>query len=203
MRTLILVLLPTLLFMLLFSGCHVAEPTWHARIEGDEFALLETDGLLSREADIAHTFERPLSREVAFEILLKTDVFARVIAGGPAIRVSSGDENFGVLAPSSQSVAFHVLREETDAREVFLDLLDRGTLAGQLYGLCGLYLVDREEFHARLPKYLSEQAPVYFANGCVHAILPVSQVVQNDSDDIVGGAIPEDLDEGPWGFGGE
>ncbi len=185
------------LFLAAFlSASHSVEPSWHARIAADDRPGLSLDEFAPYDSgsDIARSFERPFSREDAFEILLKTRVFAMVIDGGPPIS--------GPLQASPQSVAFGVLCEERDARALFLDLIERAHRAGQLYGLCGLYLVDRQEFTEQLPRYSNDETKVYFANGCIHSFSEVSGIVRSDEghEDIVGGEIPSELEGAHKGF---
>ena len=93
-------------------GCHAVEPRWHDLIAADDRPKIRVDEFENFESssDVAWSFQPPFPPEVAFEILLKTRVFARVITGGPSLS--------GRNEASRQSVAFGVLHKEADAREI-------------------------------------------------------------------------------------
>lgn len=175
------------LFMLL--GCSSTQPRWHDSISRPALPELtsETFASFDTDSDVAACYEPPLSREAAFEVLLRTRVFARAIPGGPTID--------GSLLPSVQAVAFDVLLARDDCRHVFLDLLGRAQLAGQLYALCGLWIVDRSEFERCADSLPGGGDSIYFANGCVHTFLPVDHVIRNEAgNDILSGSIPNEFE---------
>ena len=93
--------------------------------------------------------------EVAYRLLLKTDFFGPRYAGYIGIT-------------SEEAKAFGVLYHEPAAvrDEVFRLLLSKATLAGQLYGLSGLYLVDRDRYEEVAPRYRRERRQVKAASGC-------------------------------------
>ncbi|MGE3167031.1 MAG: hypothetical protein AB7O52_19160 [Planctomycetota bacterium] len=186
-----------LVLIVLLLGCRSMEPRWHARIACDARPELDAEDYTSfalADLDVAYSMEPPFSKEAAFEILLNTRVFARSCDGGPPLK--------GAFKPSPQSAAFAELCREEGARDIFLDLIERAHVAGQLYGLCGLYLVDREEFIRRLPTYVSLHTRIYFANGCIHSFVAVADIVRADGhEDISGGEIPAELERVGDGFG--
>src|SRR5450432_170199 len=64
-------------------------------------------------------------------------------------KLAKSDQLYGKLlgqVPSPMFAAFPSLLREPRARRWFLQLTVEGTIAGKLYGLCGLYLVDRAAF---------------------------------------------------------
>ena len=126
-------------------------------------------------------FDRPLSRERAFEILLKTDTFANVGVG-----------YFWRL--STQVEAFRIILGQPDAAEAFHDLLARGRLAGQLYALCGLYLTDRAAFNAEVATYVQSSQQVKYSSGCVTSPRPVASLVKEFH--MISGGYPRRF-EGP------
>ncbi|MEX0777954.1 MAG: hypothetical protein WD042_19805 [Phycisphaeraceae bacterium] len=107
----------------------------------------------------------PIQREIAYRILAITPEFS-----GTAIGIAP--------APSLQSHCINALLYEPDSAEVFEALRHRGTLAGQLYALCGLYLCDRQHFNALVPRYRAMDATVTaFTGGCVGDATSVRDIV--------------------------
>ena len=93
--------------------------------------------------------------EAAYRLLAKTDFFGTHYAGIAAIT-------------SEEAKAFAVLYEEpAEVRDdAFGRLFERATLAGQIYGLSGLYLTDRDRYEAAAPRYRRERREVESASGC-------------------------------------
>jgi hypothetical protein len=100
----------------------------------------------------------------AYHLLEQTDTFASAYIGAGG-------------APSCQVEAFQVVLGSRNAAEAFAALVDHGHLEGQLYGLAGLYLTDRETFDRLLPHYASLEDPVEVLMGCVGYVQPVSAIV--------------------------
>ena len=120
-----------------------------------------------RQRDLGEP-ERPLpadaTREVAHAFLLTTNVFA-----GPAVGV--GGET------SSQARAFGHLLDDPLAAGAFEDLVLRGDIAGQLYGLCGLYLKNRARFAALAEPLLHDGRTVSVQFGCVMRSWPIDALI--------------------------
>jgi hypothetical protein len=114
------------------------------------------------------------TREEAQRLLLRTDCFA-----GPL--VGYGGE------VSRQVRAFGRLLAEPDAPAAFRDLVQRGQIAGQLYGLCGLYLLDREQFRQVVEPYRNNSQDVLCFFGC----LMYRNSIQSIVVDIIGGRYPK------------
>jgi hypothetical protein len=68
---------------------------------------------------------------------------------------------------------------EPDAAALFRRLLEEADLAGQLYALCGLFLVDYDTFRAAIEPYreLDETVNTHF--GCLLAQEFVSSIVES------------------------
>jgi len=104
------------------------------------------------------------SREAAYEALLSTTHFVWSVVGAGAIG-------------SAHAWSFRTILRQPDAKDVFEDLLKRGHLAGQLYALCGLYLVDRKVFEARVAPYRDNTMQIWTQYGCVMRRQRVCDVV--------------------------
>ena len=64
-------------------------------------------------------------------------------------------------------LAMCILRRSAAADEAFQELTRSGTIAGQVYGLCGLYHTDPLAFSAALPRYRRSTDYVGVSSGCV------------------------------------
>ena len=92
--------------------------------------------------------------EAAYRLLAETYSFGSLVAG------------FG-STPAEVSAFAVLYGEPEETRDgAFEHLLQHGTLAGQLYGLSGLYLTDRARYEAAVPRYRSERRKVGVHNGC-------------------------------------
>ena len=95
-----------------------------------------------------------LSREQAFDLLLKTREF------------STGPKGYsGSMA--KQVCAFQTILEQPDSVEAFVDLQWRSQVAGQLFALCGLYLKDRNRYDRLIHGYANDQREVTSYSGCI------------------------------------
>ena len=110
---------------------------------------------------------KPVSREAAHRLLLTTDTFA-----SPAV----GYE--GRTTPN-QVYAFAALLGQPDAAAAFQDLVRRGQPAGQLYGLCGLYLKDLTAFGREVQSFRKSDGQVRQFMGCIIMPVPVREVVES------------------------
>src|SRR5262245_44358827 len=81
-----------------------------------------------------------MSRAEAIALLRCTDMFPSAFVGPN-------------MAVPGQVDAFNVILTQPDSREIFLMLQRSASPEGQLFGLCGLYLVDRPTFDARVIEY--------------------------------------------------
>lgn len=114
-----------------------------------------------------HQWSHPLSRENALEMLLRTEIFCSTAVGVSAVT-------------PPQCYAFKAILRQLDAAAAFGSLVRRGSPAGQLYGLCGLYLTDRASFEANIAPYLKNFDHVRFLSGCILDLTPISAI----ADDI-------------------
>jgi hypothetical protein len=122
---------------------------------------------------------RPITREGALQFLLETRWFSDTAGGW------GGDET------TEQTFAFAALLAEPDAPAAFEELLKRGRLAGQLYGLCGLYLTNRPLFDRHVPRFLHRDESVQGLYGCV--VTPRS--LRAVAPEIASGLWPRALEE--------
>jgi len=92
----------------------------------------------------------------AFALLLHTAEFS-----GPTV---------GAIGITPDSVyAFRVLLSEPSSLEVFRILVQEASLAGQLYGLAGLYLLDELAFQSAHERFQHRREPVMTHAGCSEA----------------------------------
>jgi hypothetical protein len=136
---------------LAITGCSLRPAThWYLKVD----PTLQRPPDADSSWDFAHgRFPDRMTRETAFEILLKTDTFASTHVNA----------NGGV---STQARAFQRVLDDPEASSAFGDLVRRGRTAGQLYGLLGLYLTDRAEFDREVVRYRSSTEPVSTKMGC-------------------------------------
>jgi hypothetical protein len=99
------------------------------------------------------------------------------------VAVSAGDAWFSDTAAgfggetTEQTFAFAALLADPDSAAAFEELLRRGRLAGQLYGLCGLYLTNRPLFDLHVPRFLNRDESVHGLQGCMVMPRPLRGVV--------------------------
>jgi hypothetical protein len=160
------------------AGCqHAPARPWYTTVDH----TLQRPPDANESWDFANgPFQGELSRETAFELLLKTDIFASTAIGSD-----------GVL--SNQVRAFRRLLAEPDAAAAFGDLVRRGRMAGQLYGLSGLYLTDSAAFERAVTPYRHSTESVMTFFGCVMFRAPVAELIEdkeNPTSGIAGGGLP-------------
>jgi hypothetical protein len=126
----------------------------------------------------------PLSRDAALEVLRTTDTFA-------GTHVGFGGE------PSEQACAFATLIREPDADALFKSLVAGGSLAGQLYGLCGIFYTDPEAFRRTLEPYRGATDSVNTLDGCIGGRKRISDIVEHVGPGAVRLDSPKD-DIGAW-----
>ena len=98
----------------------------------------------------------------------------------------------GELAEETR--AFREVMAAPDAPRQFERLLEQAGLAGQMYALAGLYLVDRERFEAAAPRYRGDEREVKVLAGDVGGTAPVAAIVGYAAS--VG--LPGSIREGSW-----
>lgn len=94
--------------------------------------------------------------------------------------------------PSCEVMAFQRILNSPVADGVFKRLIEQATLAGQLYGLSGLYFTDSRSFAAQVDRYRKIKEPVRTRDGCFTSEVPVMAVVDapDSSHDIANGYLP-------------
>ena len=85
--------------------------------------------------------------------------------------------------------AFRSVLLSEDAARTFHDLLDEGTLPGQLYALAGLYLTDADGFWVEITPYRESPTMVCTFFGCIRGEQPVSDL----AEEMVDGRLPSAL----------
>jgi hypothetical protein len=79
-------------------------------------------------------------------------------------------------AYSGGYLAMRILGRSRSADTAFKALIEKGTLAGQLYGLAGVQRTDPAYYRRVAPKYTSMTEPVLVFAGCVIAPEPVRSI---------------------------
>jgi len=91
----------------------------------------------------------------AFAFLITTRVFTGAVVGAGARR-------------SDHARAFQTLMDEPEAKEIFLDLFQRGNEVAKLYGLCGLQLLeDSKAFRQRIEPFSNSKTEIWSEYGCL------------------------------------
>ncbi len=89
-------------------------------------------------------------------------------------------------------LAFRAVLASDHARILFARITSNASLPGQMYGLSGLYLVDREEFLERVEAYSGLTELVLAPSGCVWMQYPANELVELISQ----GDMPQQLEQG-------
>lgn len=140
-------------------------------VQSDCFAAIEP--VPSEELDAPETVRR------AYSLLRSAEVFSSPYIG-------FGGE------PSCEVMAFQRILDSPVADGMFKKLIEQATLAGQLYGLSGLYFTDSRSFAAQVDRYRKMKEPVKTQNGCIISEEPVMAVVDvpRSPYDIANGHLP-------------
>jgi hypothetical protein len=112
------------------------------------------------------------SGQKAFKTLLGAERFENV-AIGPAGELSKYVE------------AYRVLLKEQLRANAFKELLQKATMAGQLYALAGLYDADNAYFQSVVAKYKDSKEKVQSMDGCLFGISTVGLIVFLDKPNTV------------------
>ena len=170
------------LMLLLTVGC-ISEPlAWHERISAE---LMVPDEMIVGDYDFAESYagQAQFSREVAFEILLKTSGF------------SSGGTGASGSTIKPQIHAFKTIARQPDAAIAFNDLLRRARPAGKAYALCGLYEVDRKAFEQISPGYSRSTATLTEWSGCTGRTIALGEMVRDSTATAIRLEPGQSLDE--------
>lgn len=120
--------------------------------------------LLLTAAASGQTTQPSLSREEALAGLRCTAMFASAYVGP-------------TMAIATDVKAFNVILKQPDAKDLFAQLQRGASPEGQLYALCGLYLIDRPAFDALLVEYRERHGTVQTIEGCIVGEERINQVV--------------------------
>jgi len=133
-----------------------------------------------RPADkVRHISELPTTREDALHVLQTTEQFEDTAIGEGG-------------RPSAEVFSFVRLLNEPDAVQVFHSLLDQAHVAGQLYALAGLYLLDHDLYATQIGRYKTNDTWVSTMFGCIISAMKVSDIVRaSDGRDL-------DIDRGGY-----
>lgn len=135
-------------------------------------------------AHVSHpvpTFAIPTSRDEALHVLENTERFADIAIGYAG-------------APSAEVCAFGILVKEDDAVPVFERLLTDAGMAGQLYALAGLYLLDHGRYAQVVGRYETSETYVSTMFGCIIGGMKAGEIVHASGHrelDIAGGGYPK------------
>lgn len=118
-------------------------------------------------------------------------------SGQDAYSVLAESDFYGAYAggfvpmPSRESKAFRTLYQESENTRIslFQRLVKQGSLAGQLYGLTGLYLTNRDLYQSLAKEYFEDTRTVRTASGCVLYDARVSELMAQIDD----GSAPQDM----------
>ena len=132
-------------------------------------------GCSNKSADTATNSIPQISSEMtqaqqdAYDLLLTTDVFASAAVG--------------IAGSVSQQVeAFREILDADQAEQLFVSLQTDGQVAGQLYGVCGLYLTNKQKFDEVIPVYQHNQDSVTTFFGCIMSSTGVAELVPSVED---------------------
>lgn len=127
-------------------------------------------GTTTSEPSASIRVHEAASRANAISVLMNSDEFA--------------DTHVGYAAnPSRQYEAFRIVLVQPDAIRIFNDLTKQATLSGKLYGLCGLYLLDRAAFDRERIVFAKDETTVMTFTGCIRFEIPVWIVVTGRIED--------------------
>jgi hypothetical protein len=115
--------------------------------------------------------------------------------GLPEYKVLSNAEEFMGTSVSSSGAApwevfaFQLLLSSPWSDAAFKDLLERATLPGRLYALCGLYFTDPAAFRTAAEEYRKNQSEVdYCPIGCIVRLEEICKIMD---DGIISGGWPK------------
>ena len=83
--------------------------------------------------------------------------------------------------------ALNVILDQADAKDLLLILQRTASPEGQLYAMCGLYVIDRAAFEALLPQYQNRHGAVQTLEGC---IVGDAQIARVFNECVASGAYP-------------
>lgn len=141
--------LPILLILgLLFGSCQ--EKHWYEKIE--KFSPQELESFdLGEDADVAYrsdiiSIQTPLNDypKSAFKALLNTNEFADCCGPEPKMPV----------------LYYHVLMNQKDRKNIFLEMLERANRPGKIYALIALSEIDYDLFVQKIQSHLNDSTTI-------------------------------------------
>jgi hypothetical protein len=185
----------------LAAGCTAPAPSSPPTEPRWRYVEPETPKEPALRATLVHLDPEPEGAEglseagrLALKVLLETETFTSDAVG-----------EGGELPLQAECFRILFREDEATARAAFHHLADHGMAAGKLFGLCGLWFLDREACEAACDELAGEgddfTARVF--EGCIIGERPVAGIVRRPPDadperaDIRGGAWPRMLRGGP------
>lgn len=107
----------------------------------------------------------------AYKALLKASMFEESHVGFAGMR-------------STKILYFNALLYEKNADFAFKSIIKKGTKAGQLYGLSGIYFTDHEHFKNEIERLGSSSALVYKQSGCIVSEVKMEEIVFSKSENV-------------------
>ena len=99
-------------------------------------------------------------------------------------------------SPSKLVEAYNIILKETSADAAFKSLLEKATLPGQLYALCGLWFTDNAFFRTTVENYRRSDKWVGTQFGCIIGGMPIAELIETENPAIIDINRPkESLDE--------
>ena len=105
----------------------------------------------------------------AFEVLFNSAQFA-----SSAVGIAG--------SPPQQVGAFQTILASENADNLFQKLQTDAKIEGQMYGLCGLYLVNKAYFDAVVSDYYNSNTEVSTFIGCILSSHPVNEIIPSIED---------------------
>ena len=105
----------------------------------------------------------------AYDLLVNTETFASAAVGFAG-------------SVSEQVKAFRAILDSDNSEQLFTNLQTEAKLAGQLYGVCGLYLTNKEKFNEVIPAYQNNRNKVTTFFGCIMDETEVALLVTSFED---------------------
>jgi hypothetical protein len=87
--------------------------------------------------------------------------------------------------PSKLVEAFNVLLNEPMADTAFKKVLEKATLPGQLYALCGLWFTDNAYFRSAVESYRFSDQRVMTLFGCIGGAASVSNLIEDKNPAVI------------------
>jgi hypothetical protein len=100
-------------------------------------------------------------------VLIAVTAFCRVRVGMTEVRRASGLRFLGLQGYSREAIDFQWLLRAPGAEDRFMQLVERGTPAARIYGVCGLQLIASRHLEAARARLLEDDAELASSVGCL------------------------------------